>query len=285
MIKMKQLFIVLTGTLCIVSCAIKKEIYFHGKTQPEKEYKYQYIDNYDVSIVFTGPSEALQKLKTTSLAARHSANINYIESMGKLEKDSIIHSTTTFGSMTVKSVLNGKTFEEQDPFSGAIVKGYYNKKDEFKVDTLISDADKIKKKEFIVSMEKHAKSDTLPTKYMKIGDIVEGTEHTKIASSGGSTTISIIIQSSYKLKKIKRDFAVFDIQQSAILDKSLYQPDIELNGKGKGKYIFDLNNSCFTKKESVMNILVNRKAGILNMNQVYNHKSIMDLQIKDLNNN
>ena len=136
------------------------------------------------------------------------------------------------------------------------MKGFYNSENKFKVDTLISNKiDANLKNTLKMSIENAQDKISFPDKPMKIGDDFDQKMPMNIPIAG-LNPIKVIINTNYKLTKIKNNIAYFDLKRTIKLEVENKQFEVEASGGGKGISEFDIENMYLTKEESDLEILL-----------------------------
>jgi hypothetical protein len=252
----KKLFIYLTLILLTNSCAINKQVFLKGGIQPNMNYT---VESHEVMQSMTkliGPDEVVEVFKNNGMEFPLIENGNLYQNSktitGSKNDSNTYPFSISYQLIRYELEKNGKKTTEDLPLSGTTVKGFINQANRLIVDTIISVNQNNRLKPIAEDLVNRA--DTLPTLTLKIGDTF------KINSKVINNLASLIKTSTFKLRKIKKNLAYFNIKQEFSIDKSKSKLNAMVNGSGKGKYIFNLDHKCFVSEKSWYKVLV-----ILNM--------------------
>lgn len=250
---MKRILLLVLLMSSVTVWAQKKEVTFQVRFTPNTAYANTVMTSSKTVLNFEGPAEQLAEIKKEMALPVIIENRNDIVttiSTGALQEDRSIPATIVYGKATSTQTNNGKKTVVENPVSGLVAKGRYSGDSKFVIDTLISDKLTADLENTIRYMLENVQNQiTFPAEPMKVGDSFEQKVPMNMPVAGGNP-ISMLITTTYKLKNIKGNLALFDIAQKVQLDMVAEQTNIAASGSGTGISEFDIKNSFITKYES-----------------------------------
>jgi hypothetical protein len=257
---MRNILTFLLTIITLTSCAQKQEVKFESMIKPNRVYIMTFKTSSKSIVDFNGPKEKIERIKEKGITfpvitENKSEMVTTIYS-DSLEKDQSFHATMKYGEIKSIDINNGAETESGSPISGLIIKGVYNSENKFKIDTFISEKiDANLKNTLKASIENAQDQINFPDKPMKIGDDFNQKMPMSIPIAG-LNPIKVVINTNYKLIKIKDNIASFDLKRTIKLEVENQQFEVEASGGGKGISEFDIMNMYLTKEESDLDILL-----------------------------
>lgn len=274
---MKTIFLL---QLLIISATIafaqNKEVVLSNKFLPDTKYITS-VETHTLSEMnIEASEEILAKIKEKGvqlpmLSENKSTMISTIKT-GAVRADKSFPATINYDKVTSLNVGNGKATEEESPISGLVVKGNYKADNQFVIDTMISTKlNESLRYTLKATLENVQNQIRFPDKPMKIG--ADFTQKLPMAIPiAGMEPVKITINTTYRLKDIKNQLAIFDIVQTVQLDMTVEQSDITATGSGTGISEYDMQHRFTTKHESDLDMQMT-----MNMN---NFKVVADTKTK-----
>lgn len=236
------------------SIAQKQEIKFESKFKPDLIYTMTFLTNSKSVLDFEGPKNIIDKIKANGTILPMVTE-NTSKFITKMTTDSIdinknFKAIMEYGDIELVDKINGEEKKSHSPVSGLIIKGVYDEKYSFQIDTMISETlDQNLKNTLKASLEGIHTQIKFPEKPMKIGDSFDQNISMPIPIAD-LTQVKVNIKTNYTLNKIKGNKANFNLKQTVSLDLETNQFNVKISGGGEGTTVFDIKKMYVTKNET-----------------------------------
>lgn len=241
----KSIFLILALLLLNINSFAQKEIEFKSRYLSNTEYTTE-IQNVNKSKAeFSGPKEFLDNLKKQGVdnpqKTKESSIIKVLYKTGESEDGSF--------PIEMEYINAGKAGEAGGLINGDKIFGIYNNDNtveitEFSNKSLTDEY----KESMLIGLNFGFSTSLFEGKKMKIGDTLNQNSILSFPIAGSNFDMNI--KTTYKLKKIKKGTAHFDLVQTG--DVNFSDQDFQLNGnlKGKGKCVYDIDENQLTSNSS-----------------------------------
>jgi hypothetical protein len=223
--------------------------------KPNKVYKTTFSTSSQWNINFTGSQEKIKNIKAKGTALpRHISSSNemsIIERTGEYTNDGNIPVSITYGKVITKKKLNDKETNEEESYSNLVIKGFYNKKNQLKIDSVISDklnnVAQVTLRSIAESLQQKIK---FPKHSLGIGDTFDHELPIQVPLDG-LDPVNIILNIHYELVEIRDGKAIFNVVQTVASGVSSSAVENTLvTGKGTGISEYDIADNVITKYDS-----------------------------------
>jgi hypothetical protein len=246
----KNYFFIILLLISLTSCG-QETFEFESKINPEKIY------TLSMNMSSTNKTKYLTErtdLKDKTSEGISSTEMTRITTTKKIEENGQFAATIEYGKII--KIANGSKTE--NPITGTIVNGYY-KENTLNVQEVISEQLNEKTKNSIKYALENVKPDIdFPKKPLKIGDSFEHKMPMTIPVDG-TNPVKINIIKTFKLKSVKDNIALFDLEEIIQLNTEIEQTNVIANGNGNGFVEFDISENHLIKNNASFTIELNVK--------------------------
>ncbi|RIW17492.1 hypothetical protein D0X99_07150 [Algoriphagus lacus] len=239
---MKKFFSLLL-LVAITSGTKGQEVSFRSRFLPEKEYLTTSSTDSKNIMNISGPEERILKIKENGfefpIESITQTQIQTEMKNGEKQEDESFLYTILYKSINTTTIQNGNKEERENPMTGLIVEGKYNRDGQVEVLNIISDKVNDATKNIIKSsLETVTQNIPFPEDPMKIGDSFNQVIPMTIPVAD-LASVNIIISTTYTLDEVKDTIAYFNLNQKIELNMDQETAAIKAEGKGIGKAIYD----------------------------------------------
>ena len=233
----KTILLIILLTMTIYSCRSQVEIDFKVGYLPNHSYLLTLKQHSENNIKYIASDEILQILKNNGVEnptiTIDTSLLKSISTTGELNKN-----VFPFDMEVLES--SNPTLSKGTKFFGKTING------KTKVDSISSSTiTEEKKKALLPVMESMMNQIKYPNRKIKVGESFE--KKNPISMPIADVTIDMEINSIYTLRKVKNGIGYFDIDQVYSIKSATKDYEMELDGIGKGKINYEIENQFFSK--------------------------------------
>lgn len=271
--------------LNILTCNAQESILFKQSISPSKKYTSDINTTSTTEITIDGSEEMMANFKdrgiTMTIISEGNSHSQTYTVTQKRDKKGEIPATITYGEMISTTTTNGKVDVQKNPLEGVNMLVTYDKENILRIDSILSDAIDPQMKSMMKNLvESLQQSIKFPDKPMKVGDSFY-LEIPLTIPIAGMNPITMKINTTYFLKKIKGNLAYFDIEQTISMDMNEEEYRIAASGSGDGKIEYDITESYMTKYSSNLPMVMTFNMGeAMTMSMKMQSKTIQITTIK-----
>ena len=226
---------------------------------------------------FSGNQEIIEKMKASGtnipMIMSVSSEMITTTTTGEYADDMSFPAKIVYGKVTATQKLNDKETTGEQPFSGLIVMGFYNKENKLEIDTMISDTmDAKAMKIFKTTLDALPQQIKFPETSLRIGESFDQKFPMQIPVPGFSPGKEVLV-TNYKLVEIKGNNAIFDILQHVTLDVVDDKAGVSTTGEGFGVLEFDMISNTITRHEAELTMTMKTMVNGLILNSKTYSKS------------
>ena len=266
--------LLLVVVLFLPSCTPSSH-HFPVNYGPERNYNISLITESGTVVSLSGNEQLIAQVEqngtTFPMAINNSSLLNVTINTGKPDKSDFYPAKVFYTQGHNIISTNGQQTKETSPFSGMVVNGIYDADHNFSIETTENfQLDEYLKEEIKKSMDDIQLILNFPTEGMEVGDQFVESKPMSLPLVGlGNANLNIL--STYILKKVEKDMAYFDIEQTVEVTNDDKTKDINVHGSGDGKVEYDVKNTVISSFDndifielnlSVNAVLVNSKSNI-----------------------
>jgi len=225
------------------------------KFQPEKTYSITTIRGTETVITYSGQDIAMRKLKSmrvknpTISKVRTKTDAELVT--GKSSADSSFQANLTY--LKIMS-LDGKNEIPE----GTVVQGEIKGEELPAFNKVVSNTLSIDQRiQLLQTVQNTFEQFKFPEQRLKIGDQFSVDRPTEMAME--SSTIDIVVTTTYKLISIKNNLAEFELNQTYLMTPKTMDNSFTGTGSGKGQLSFDMVNSLITDYSIKTELEMNKK--------------------------
>ena len=273
---MKNLAI-LSFIITSLTCSAQDGVTFKAHFKPNKIYKTTIITFLKSEVDFSGNQEIIEKMKASGtnipMIMSVSSEMITTTTTGEYADDMSFPAKIVYGKVTATQKLNDKETTGEQPFSGLIVMGFYNKENKLEIDTMISDTmDAKAMKIFKTTLDALPQQIKFPETSLRIGESFDQKFPMQIPVPGFSPGKEVLV-TNYKLVEIKGNNAIFDILQHVTLDVVDDKAGVSTTGEGFGVLEFDMISNTITRHEAELTMTMKTMVNGLILNSKTYSKS------------
>jgi hypothetical protein len=252
----KPIAILLLLTLFSCSTPPKPEgVILNVQFQPEKTYSITTIRGTETVITYSGQEIAMRKLKNmriknpTISKVRTKTDAELVT--GKSSADSSFQVNLTYKKIMS---LNGKNEIPE----GTVVQGEIKGEELPAFNKVVSNTLSIDQRiQLLQTVQNTFEQFKFPEQRLKIGDQFSVDRPTVMAME--SSTIDIVVTTTYTLLSIKNDIAQFELSQSYLMTPKTMDNSFTGTGSGKGQLSYDIANFMITDYSIKTELEMNKK--------------------------
>lgn len=249
----------------VFTCNAQESILFKNNISPNKKYTTDISTTSVTSIVIDGSEEVMENLKSSGMTmpiiSKGTSHSQTEIVTQKRDKKGEIPAIVTYGAMTSTITTNGEVDVQKNPFEGVQMLVTYDKESILRIDSIIGDElDPQLEKVLKDMMESIQQAIDFPEKPLKIGDSFYQEIPLSIPMEG-MNPLTMQINTTYFLKRIKGNFAYFDIEQAITMNISEGQYKIAATGSGDGIIEYNITENFMTKYTSNLPLEMNFDMG------------------------
>lgn len=223
--------------------------------QPEKTYHISTIRGTETVITYSGQEIAMRKLKSmrvknpTISKVRTKTDAELVT--GKNSADSSFQANLTYKKIMS---LDGKNEIPE----GTVVQGEIKGEELPAFNKVVSNTLSIDQRiQLLQTVQNTFEQFKFPEQRLKIGDQFSVDRPTEIAME--SSTIAIVVTTTYTLLSIKNDIAQFELSQSYLMTPKTMDNSFTGTGSGKGQLSYDIANFLITEYSIKTELEMNKK--------------------------
>lgn len=223
--------------------------------QPEKTYHISIIRGTETVITYSGQDIAMRKLKSmrvknpTISKVRTKTDAELVT--GKSSADSSFQANLTYKK--IMSLDGNNEIPE-----GTVVQGEIKGKELPAFNKVVSKSLSIDQRiQLLQTVQNMFEQFKFPEQRLKIGDQFSVDRPTEIAME--SSTIDIVVTTTYTLLAIKNDIAQFELSQSYLMTPKTMDNSFTGTGSGKGQLSYDIANFLITDYSIKTELKMNKK--------------------------
>lgn len=252
----KLIIYILLITLFSCSTPPKPEgVILNVQFQPEKTYSITTIRGTETVITYSGQEIAMRKLKNmrvknpTISKVRTKTDAELVT--GKSSADSSFQVNLTYKKIMS---LNGKNEIPE----GTVVQGEVKGEELPAFNKVVSNTLSIDQRiQLLQTVQNTFEQFKFPEQRLKIGDQFSVDRPTVMAME--SSTIDIVVTTTYTLLSIKNDIAQFELSQSYLMTPKTMDNSFTGTGSGKGQLSYDIANFLITDYSIKTELEMNKK--------------------------
>lgn len=252
----KPIAILFLITLFSCSTPPKPEgVILNVQFQPEKTYSITTIRGTETVITYSGQEIAMRKLKSMSIKnptiskVRTKTDVELVT--GKSSADSSFQVNLTYKKIMS---LNGKNEIPE----GTVVQGEIKGEELPAFNRVVSNTLSIDQRiQLLQTVQNTFEQFKFPEQRLKIGDQFSVDRPTVMAME--SSTIAIVVTTTYTLLSIKNDIAQFELSQSYLMTPKTMDNSFNGTGSGKGQLNYDIANFLITDYSIKTELEMNKK--------------------------
>lgn len=217
-----------------------QKILFKPELKPNAVYKITQENSTTSEVTYKGNEEFIRKMKEKGLT---SPTISSTKSLLRstmqtfaLQKDNRFRMQTEFIEIT-----SSEGDSIKNPLMGIKIYATGDKNLNIVVDSIIGTTNQDLKAAISQGAEQSSAQNIYPDKKMKLGESFEKTIPFKYNIASGKDILVQIIN-TYRLDTLEKEFAVFHIDQKIKMDMTVSDHDINVQGGGTGRIVYDLVN-------------------------------------------
>lgn len=257
----------------------EKRYFFKYEYYPNSEYLIKYKTHTDGGYKFVGSKEVLDKIGMDGMKMTMNSDIESAIATQKKQGNNvpfILEYTKYF----YEAEINGKTVNRKIPLQGVKLIGDIVNGKKMEVKNVEGNIDEDIKKILIESIKQFAEMNTqFPKEGLKIGDSFDMVIPYK-QSIPNAGDIEMKMNVKYKLLKVEKEEAYFDILIDFVMEgrENIKKMDLSGSGEGKGFLLLDMKNNYFTAQNLDMTINLKFKTELLTLENTSKSKTVITQQ-------
>ncbi len=243
-----------------LTCSAQDGVPFKSYFKPNMIYKTTITTSSKSEVNFSGNQEIIDKMKASGtnipMIMSVSSEMITTTTTGEYSADMSFPAKIVYGKTTATQKLHDQETRRDQPFSGLIIMGFYNKENKLEIDTMISETmDKTAMKIFRSTLDVGLQQIKFPETPLKVGESFEQKLPMKIPIVGYGAA-GVVIVTNYKLVEINGSIAIFDVLSKVTMDVANDTPGISATGEGFGVSEFDMVSNTITWDESELTMIM-----------------------------
>ena len=257
----------------------EKRYFFKYEYLPNSKYLIKYKIDMDGGYKFVGNKEVLDKIGMDGVKMTINSDIESTFSTQKKQGENvpfILEYTKYF----YEAEINGETVNRKIPLQGVKLIGDIVNGKKMEVKNVEGNINEDIKKILIESIKQFAEMNTqFPKEGLKIGDSFDMVIPYK-QSIPNAGDIEMKMNVKYKLLKVEKEEAYFDILIDFVMEgrENIKKMDLSGSGEGKGFLLLDMKNNYFTAQNLDMTINLKFKTELLTLENTSKSKTVITQQ-------
>ncbi|HAP01431.1 MAG TPA: hypothetical protein DCQ93_05835 [Bacteroidetes bacterium] len=250
---------------------------FKAMYLPSHSYQEVHEQNFHTEVTYIGSKEFLKRLRKKKIKnpsiAESKEIVKATFNSGAMDADSIF-------PITLKFVNTSNSSGKKVVPDGTTIYGKCKCGELPKIDSVVSSlltADF--KKTMANNIQNIFDQINLPSKTLKTGE--EFSKEAPLSIPFGSTTLDIIITTTYKLINVSHDSAFFDIKQVFTVKSVLAGNNLTATGSGSGVMIYDIKNMFYSYYKVTYAMLMTTVADNFSLSVNMSGDDIISVKITD----
>ena len=257
----------------------EKRYFFKYEYLPNSKYLIKYKTDMDGGYKFVGSKEVIDKIGMNEVKMKMNMNMGSTISTQK-KQDNKIPFVLEYTDYISEAEINGEKVNRKIPIQGVKLSGDIVNGKKMEVKNVEGNINEETKKILVESIKQFSAIDTdFPKEGLKIGDSFDVVVPYK-QSIPNAGDIEMKMNVKYKLLKVEKEEAYFDILIDFVMEgrENIKKMDLSGSGEGKGFLLLDMKNNYFTAQNLDMTINLKFKTELLTLENTSKSKTVITQQ-------